>query len=590
MKLNHLFKGESAYIYRRLLRSLIPYIGIFALGILATIFESLADAGFIALVKPIIDRGFIARDLKFIHWLPFIIVSIFLFKGVLGFISSYFVNKVGRRVITDFRQKIFNQFLKLPASFYDQQTSGQLLSLLLYNVEQIAEATTFVLLTVVQEGFLVIGFLIVMFSNSWKLSSLFLVATPLIACIIRYASRRLQMLSLNVQKAMGHVSHVAEEAIEGYKVIRTFGGEKYESEKFHQATELNQQREMKIIVTDTLSSSVVQLLAAIPISCILYLATLPSLKISAGSFVAILGAMVSLLRPLRRISRVNSIIQKGIAGARSIFELIDEPVEMDLGKKPLVRSKGHIEFNQVTFSYQSGNKPVLENVTFAINPGETIALVGRSGSGKTSLVNLLPRFYDIEMGNILIDGNDIKDYRLADLRRQFAFVSQQVNLFNDTIANNIAYGSLKGVTLKQIKEAAQAANALDFILQMPNGFDTLIGENGVLLSGGQRQRLAIARALLKNAPILVLDEATSALDTESERNIQEALEQLMKNRTTLVIAHRLTTIEKADRILVLSNGKIVESGTHQQLLELNCHYAKLHVTPLNTDCVNYEPA
>jgi subfamily B ATP-binding cassette protein MsbA len=542
----------------------------------------LTEAGFISLIKPIIDRGFIARDMKFIHLLPFLIIIIFLIKGVLSFISSYYVNKVGRRVITDFRQRVFNHLLKLPASFYDRQTSGQLLSLLVYNVEQVSEASTFALLTVFQEGFLVIGYLAVMFSNSWKLSCLFITTIPIIAAIIRYTSRRLQTLSSNVQKAMGQVTHVAEEAIEGYKVIRTFGGEAYESGKFNAATELNQRREMKIIVTDTLGSTMVQLLAAIPISCILFLATLPSLKISAGSFVAILGAMISLLRPLRRLSRMNSVIQKGIAGAKSIFELLDTEIEKDCGEVTLTRAKGEIEFRQVNFRYSKRSRTILQDINFKINPGETIALVGRSGSGKTSLVNLLPRFYELNSGQILIDGVDNHKYHLNELRNQFAFVSQHVNLFNDSVANNIAYGKFQETSNDQIKEAAKAACALEFIEQLPQGFDTLIGENGVLLSGGQRQRIAIARAIIKDAPILILDEATSALDSESERYIQLALEKLMENRTTMVIAHRLSTIEKADRILVLEKGRILESGSHAELLRNKSHYAKLHSMHLVT--------
>jgi ATP-binding cassette, subfamily B, bacterial MsbA len=591
MKLSDLYQNESISIYRRLLQSLRPYLNIFIIGIIATILESLADAGFISLIKPIIDKGFIARDQQFIHWLPIIIVAIFFCKGILSFVSNYYVNKVGRRIITDFRQRIFNHLLRLPTSFYDRQTSGQLLSLIVYNVEQVAEATTFALLTLVQEGFLIIGFLVVMFFNSWQLSSLFIIATPLIAWIVRHTSRRLQMLGTNVQKAMGEVTHVAEESIEGYKVIRTFGGEEYERKKFVAATELNQHREMKIIVTDTLGASAVQLLAAIPISIILFLATMPSLNISAGSFAAILGAMVSLLRPMRRLTRVNSIIQKGIAGARSIFELLDEDTEKDHGSVGLKRAKGTIEFSNVTFNYPQNTRLVLNNISFKLHAGETIALVGRSGSGKSTLVNLLPRFYELNNGEIFVDGTNICQYRLNDLRSQFALVSQHVNLFNDTIAKNIAYGCSEQVSDSDIKNVAKAAYAFDFIQQLPNGFDTLIGENGVLLSGGQRQRITIARALLKNAPILILDEATSALDTESERYIQAALEQLMHNRTTIVIAHRLSTVEKADRILVLDNGIILESGTHQELLDRDGHYAKLYAMQfLENNTLNNEPA
>jgi subfamily B ATP-binding cassette protein MsbA len=416
-----------------------------------------------------------------------------------------------------------------------------------------------------------------MFANSWQLSCIFLVMTPLMAYIFRYTSRRLQMLSTNVQKAVGNVSHVAEETIEGYKVVRTFGGEQYEEEKFKKATEQNQKREMKIIVTDTVGSSSVQLLAAIPISISLYLATLPSLHISAGSFAAILGAMVSVLRPVRRMSKVNTMIQRGIAGARSLFELFDEPLENDHGQVKLKRAKGEICYQNVTFHYPSNAKRIiLKDVNFTIHSGETVALVGHSGSGKTSLVNLLARFYDVQKGNILVDGLDIRQYRLRDLRNQFAFVSQHVSLFNDTIAQNISYGRFDKVDITEIEKVAKAAYAYDFIQQLPNGFHTLIGENGVLLSGGQRQRIAIARALLKDAPILILDEATSSLDTESERYIQAALEQLMQNRTTIVIAHRLSTIEKADRILLIENGCLLEQGTHLELLAMRGQYAKLH--------------
>lgn len=575
-KLESFYSKDSKAIYLRLLKSLKPYYPIFTMGVFATIIESLSEAGFISLIKPIIDKGFIARDLAFIHLLPFIVIIIFILRGIFSFLSSYYVNKVGRRVITDFRQQIFDHLLKMPAAFYDQQTSGQLLSLLIYNVEQVAEATTFALLTVFQESFLVLGFLFVMFTNSWQLSLLFLVATPLIAVIVRYTSKRIQTLSSNVQKAMGQVSHVAEEAIEGYKVIRTFGGEKYERDKFNEATEANQHREMKIIVTDTIGSSIVQLLAAIPISCILFLATLPSLKISAGSFVAILGAMISLLRPMRRLSRVNNAIQKGIAGARSIFNLLNQPVEQDLGVLHLKQAQGAIKFENVNFHYPQHTRRVLKDINLTIHPGETIALVGRSGSGKTSLVHLLPRFYEINSGRISVDGIDIRDYCLSDLRRQFAFVSQHVSLFNDTVANNIAYGTFENVPLQKVQEVAHLACALEFINELPNGFDTLIGENGVLLSGGQRQRIAIARALIKEAPIIILDEATSALDNESERVIQFALERLMQKSTTIVIAHRLSTIENADRILVLDDGAIIESGSHRELVMAGGYYAKLH--------------
>lgn len=575
-------------IYFRLLKALKPHLGLFAIGIIGTVFASVIDAAMTWAIKPLINKGFVDQDPEFIKWLPLSIIVIFLLRGLTSFSSTYFITKVGRNIVTTFRQRIFGHLLKLPARFYDNHSSGQLLSLINYNTEQIADASTFALLTMVQEGGLIIGLIVVMLIHSWQLTLIFLISAPVIAFGVRYTSTRLRTLSSNVQTSMADVTHVAEESIEGYKVVRTFGGEQYEQNKFNKVTNLAMQRELKVVVTNTLGTSGVQLIAAIPISIILYLATLPSFHVTAGSFASMILAMIQLLRPMRRITRVNTMIQKGLAGAQSVFKLLDEPTEINDGSKITDRVNGDIRFQDVNFHYRSGSNVVLDNINFDVKAGQTIALVGRSGSGKSTLVSLLPRFYDAISGKITIDGADINEYDLASLRRQFALVSQEVCLFNDTIANNIAYGMK--ASEQQLLDAAKAAHALEFIENLPDGFNTMIGENGVLLSGGQRQRLAIARALLKDAPILIMDEATSALDTEAERHIQQALETLMQNRTTIVIAHRLSTIEKADNIFVLDGGKIIESGTHTELLAKNQHYARLHAMQFQHAPPSQQPA
>lgn len=562
-------------VYKRLLRYAWRFWPAIALGILGTILLSGADAGFTWVIKPILDKGFIARDKAFIRWLPLGIMLAFIVRGAAGFMSNYYMGSAARNVVMRFRQDIFNHLLKMPATYYDNNSSGQLLSALIYNVEQVAKASTDAVVTVIQESCFITGLIIVMLTTSWKLSLIFIVTTPIIATIARRSSKRMRRLSTNLQDSMGEITHVAEEAIEGYKVIRIFGGENYEASKFNEATDKNRLRELKVIATNTLASGGVQLVAGAVIAFTLYLATTHTSQISAGGFTSMIAAMLALLKPMRNLTTVNSAIQKGIAAAESIFLLLDQSVENDAGQQMLTRAKGAIEYRDVAFAYHP-DKPVLQAINFTAQPGQTIALVGRSGSGKTTLVNLLPRFYDGFQGSIMIDGMDTRSFKLTELRNQFALVSQHVTLFNDTIAHNIAYGRLSEVGEADIIQAAKAAHAMEFIEQLPKGIYTLVGENGVLLSGGQRQRLAIARALLKNAPILILDEATSALDTEAERHIQAALEELMHNRTTLVIAHRLSTIEKADKILVLDAGRIVEAGKHAELLEKNGYYAKLY--------------
>lgn len=573
---------SGSVIYRRLLSYVWPYRYAFVLAIFGNILYGIVDAGLIKMLEPLLDKGFVAHNRNFIQWIPFFVVGIFIVRGIATFLSTFFMGWVGRNVVMNFRQEMFKHLLKLPTAYFDRTTSGEILSKIIYNVEQVADASSDALTVLVRETCTAVGLMIVMLSISWRLTFLFIVTVPLMAMVMHFVSKKMRMVSSRIQESMAKVTHVAEEAIEGQKVIKTFGGQTFETARFKETTQHNRRQEMKLISTSSISIPMVQLIGSFALAVTVYLATLDpqsTLKtaISPGAFAAMMAAMIALLKPIKQLTKVNSNIQKGIAGAASIFKFLDEKIEVDNGQTHLKNVQGNIGFKAVSFSYEQDKTDnqthTLENIHFTVQAGETVAIVGRSGGGKSTLVNLLPRFYEGQ-GEILIDGVNVKDMPLSHLRQQIAIVSQQVTLFNDTVARNIAYGC-EQATREDIVQAASSAYAMDFINRLPQGLDTLIGENGVRLSGGQRQRIAIARAILKKAPILILDEATSALDTESERHIQAALEKLMAQCTTLVIAHRLSTIENADRIIVIDKGHIAEIGTHAELIARNGLYASL---------------
>lgn len=576
--MTHSLKTSSRQLYWRLLTYVKPFWPILLLGIFANILYSVIDASFTYMMSHFVDKGFITIDMAFVKTIPLLILLGIIARGVVSAVGSYCMTWVARSVVKVLRQKVFAHIVKLPSDYYDEATSGQLLSKILYDVEQVAQVSADALTDFIQNTCLVIGLLIVMMVICWQLSLMFLLTIPFVGFIVNFTNKRVRRISHKVQKSMGQVTESASEAIDGYRVVRIFGGEEYETNKFNQATEASRVNDMKVAVSKAINVSGVQFVIAIGIALIIFaaiqLATI--ITITAGSLIAIIAAMLQLIKPIKTLTTLNAAIQRGLAGAESVFELLDKPIEQDGGRILPQRALGHICFDRVTFHYRQGQK-ILHQVSFHINAGETVALVGHSGSGKTTIASLLPRFYEINSGQITLDGEPINALSLKSLRAQMAMVSQQVTLFNDTLANNIAYGRFD-VSRNEIIAAAKLAYAHEFIMRLPQGYDTRVGENGVLLSGGQRQRLAIARAILKDAPILILDEATSALDSESERYIQAALASVMKNRTTLVIAHRLSTIKNAHKIIVMNKGCVVEQGSHQQLLAMNGYYAQLYRT------------
>ena len=518
-------------------------------------------------------------------WLALAILLIFLVRGIGTLLGNYGFSYVARAVVSRLRCQMFDHLLVLPCSFYQKHTSSELLSKLTYNVEQVTGAATDALKTAVREGLTVIGLFGYMLYLNWKLTLLFVAVAPLVGGVVALASKRLRRLSHGIQDSVGDISASASEAIKGYQVVRVFGGAEAERARFNKASERNRRQFMKMVVTQSVTTPVIQMLVAAVVALLTFIAMSPTLisSMTTGQFITFISAASLMAKPIRQLTEINSTVQKGIAAAESFFQLFDEEPEKNTGSVALKDAKGRVEFREVSFTYPKSETEALKKVSFRIEPGETVALVGRSGSGKSTLAGLLPRFYDVQQGQILLDDRPLSDYTLESLRNQIALVNQHVVLFEGTIAENIAYGALSGASEEAIRAAADAAMVTEFAKRLPEGLNTLIGENGFLLSGGQRQRIAIARAILKDAPLLILDEATSALDTESERFIQTALEHVIKDRSTLVIAHRLSTIERADRILVMEQGVVVEQGSHAELLAQGGSYARLYNMQFNQE-------
>lgn len=570
--------NDAAIIYRRLLNFSLPYWKIFVFAIVGMVIYAGTEVSFAQILEPMMDGGFVEKDPESIFWIPILLVLIFTVRIIGTFLSEYGMAMIARNVIRDLRAQVFNKIMVLPTRFYDVTSSGTVLSKMVYDIEQLAAATSGVILVLIRDGITVIGLFVWMLYKNPILTIVLFVITPFVAALVYAISKRFRIIGKRIQDSMGGVTDITEESIKANQEIKIFGGQDFETQRFLKTNEYNRQQHLKLVATNAISNPTIQLIVAVAFAIMIYMATSPKFMpdMTAGKFVAFLMGMVMLLQHAKRLTTINMTLQKGIAAAESVFTFIDLKEEVDQGKKEIIKVKGEVEFNNVNFSYTDDIDYVLSDITLNINAGETVAFVGRSGAGKSTLVSLLARFYDKTNGDIKVDGCDIEDLTLTNLRSHIALVNQNVTLFNDTVAHNIAYSDLDNLNDNKIKDAAKAANALGFIEDLPDGLNTIVGEDGVLLSGGQRQRIAIARAIFKNAPILILDEATSALDTESERYIQAALDELIKTRTTLVIAHRLSTIEGADKIVVLDKGKIVEIGTHKDLIDKNGHYAALH--------------
>lgn len=571
--------NNALHLYKRLLKSTGTYKKTFFLAIIGMIIHAITDTSFAAIIKPLLDGSFIDKDPSFIQIMPILIILIFVFRGIGSFMSTYGMAYVGRSIIRDIRRDMFDKILLRSSSLYDESVTGKLVSKITFDAEQVAEAATKAVTTVIKDGLTIIGLLSLMFYYSFELSIGLLLIAPLVGFFLKIMSVKFRSLSRDIQRSMGTITNIVEESIIGHRIIKIFGGKDYEKNTFNSANAYNRERNLKLIFVQSISIPLMQLLVAIFLAAIIFFVTSNDYldEISIGTFMSYLTAMIMMFAPIKRLSEVNVVLQRGIAASESIYDLLDSKSEnIDMIDATNIEGSISISFKNVTFKYPSSQSNVLENINLDISKGETVAIVGKSGSGKTTLLDLIPRLYDPDRGDIYFNTSNIKDINLNKIRAYISYVGQDFTLFNDTVYNNIAYGELSSHDVSRVHDAAEFSFASNFINDLPDKFETIVGQNGVLLSGGQRQRIAIARALLKNAPILLLDEATSALDAESEASIQKSLTTLSENKTTLIIAHRLSTVMNADKIIVIENGHVVEQGNHSDLIDKKSVYYALY--------------